>query len=301
MQHLRIFLIVCLAWLCGSATAQELNATIDINTQHIQGTNKNVFDNLKTTLTGFMNERHWTDLKYDVNERIKCSISIVVNKYNEDTGLMTCDAYIQGNRPVFNSTYTTTLFIIHDANFNFTYHEFDQLDFRIDQIDNDLTALLAYYAYLIIGFDLDTMAPSGGSDVLQMAYDVANNAQNLNSKGWKAFEDNSNRFGIINDCLEAGMKQFRELQYVYHREGLDQMAENPEKGREAITKAIELLGKAYQAKSRSALPRLFSEYKRNEIVGIYKGQETSAKKQAVFDILTKINASQSEYWKQLMK
>ena len=225
----------------------------------------------------------------------------MVNKYSEDNGLMTCEAYIQSSRPVYNSAYSTTALSIHDVNFNFEYHEFDQLEFRNDQIDNNLTALVAYYVYLIIGVDLDTMSPQGGTDILKQAFDVANNAQSLNAKGWKAFDDESNRFGIINDYLDASMQPFRQLQYDYHRKGLDAMAENSDEARQAITTSLDLLKQAHANKSMSALPRLFSEYKRDELVGIYQGKETSAKKQPVYDTMVAINASQSSYWRKILQ
>ena len=300
MRYLRLIVLSLLLFSMQSISAQELNATVDINTQKIQGTNKDVFDDLKSTLTHFINERQWTSLKLKNNERIKCAFSIIVNKYDEGNGSMTCEAYIQSSRPVFNSTYTTATLSIHDANFNFDFREHDQLEFRDDQIDNNLTALIAYYAYLIIGVDMDTMAPKGGTEFLQKAMDVVNNAQNMNTKGWKAMEDENNRYGIVNDYLNDGLQSFRQLQYDYHRKGLDQMTSNSDQARETITKSMSLLEKTYSTKSRSALPRLFSEYKRDELVGIYQGKETSAKKQKVYDILTKVNASQSNYWKKLL-
>lgn len=301
MRYFRLTFTLLLLLIAFSARSQELNATVDINTQHVQGTNKAVFDNLKTTLTQFVNDRHWTGLQYSPNERIKCAFSIVVNKYSEDNGEMTCEAYIQSSRPVYNSSYSTTTLSIHDANFNFQFHEFDQLDFRNDQVDNNLTALFAYYAYLIIGVDLDTMSPQGGTDVLKLALDVANNAQTLNTKGWKAFDDESNRFGIINDYLDGSMQPFRQLQYDYHRKGLDAMAANSDEARGSITKSLDLLKKAHANKSMSALPRLFSEYKRDELVGIYQGKETSAQKQPIYDMLIAINASQSSFWKKILQ
>lgn len=300
MRNLQLIIVTLLLLPLCRTSAQELNATVEVNTQKIQGTNKSIFDNLKSTLTQFINERQWTSQQFEDNERIKCTFSIIVNKYDEGSGSMTCEAYIQSSRPVYNATYTTPTVSIHDANFNFEFREYDQLEFRDDQVDNNLTALVAYYAYLIIGVDMDTMSPEGGTDILQKAMDVANNAQNINTKGWKAMEDESNRYGIINDYMNSGLQTFRQLQYDYHRKGLDQMVANSDQARETISKSMELLEKTYSTKSRSALPRLFTEYKRDELVGIYQGKDTSAKKQKVYDILVKVNASQSNYWKKLL-
>lgn len=302
MKKAFCYIFVCLLSLGARvAKAQELNMTIDINTSRIEGTNKAVFDDLKQTLTTFMNDRHWTNYQYNTNERIKCTLTIIINKYSDNNGLATCDAYISVLRPVFNSTYNTTIFSRRDKDFVFNYHEFDQLEFSDENVNNSLTALLAYYAYLIIGVDMDTMSPLGGSEVLDKALAVVNNAQNLGVKGWKAFDDNSNRFAAINDYLDEKFAPFRQLQYKYHREGLDNMAENPDLARNAITECISLLREAKDGKPLSSWPLWFTEYKRDELVGIYRGQEAPDKKQPIYDLLVKLNASQSAYWKLLLK
>ena len=280
---------------------QELQATISINTQKVEGTKTSVFDDLQQNITQFLNDRSWTDLQFKNQERIKCNISIIVSEFDESSGAFSAEAYIVSQRPVFNASYTTTTFSHHDTDFDFEYHEFDQLDFRDDQIDDPLTALLAYYAYLIIGIDLDTFSPLGGTDVLQKAMDVADNAQSLSTGGWSAFDDSKNRYGIISDYMNGSLESFRQMQYTYHRKGLDQMAGNPDQGRAAITEAMTLLKSAYTNKTLSALPRLFSEYKRDEIVGIYNGYETKTVKQPIYDTLVKINASQSTYWKKILE
>ncbi len=286
---------------CTGVKAQELNVSINLNTQQIEGTKTSVFESLKNVMTQFLNERNWTGQQYAPDERIRCTFSINVNKFSEESGKFSCEAYIQSSRPVFNSSYMTTTLSYRDKNFDFEFHEFDQLEFRDDQVDNALTALMAYYAYLIIGVDLDTMSPLGGTDVLQKALAVANNAQGINVKGWKAFDDVRNRFGIINDYLDGSMEPFRQLQYMYHRKGLDQMSANSDEARTAVTEALGLLKTARSNKSQSALPQLFSEYKRDELVGIYSGKETSAKKQELYDFLVKLNASQSTSWKKLLE
>lgn len=300
MRHFKIILLGFLFLATSHINGQELNATIDINTQKISGTNKNIFENLKKTLTEFVNEHSWTNQKYAQNEKIKCSFSIIVNKYTESTGHFECDAYIQSVRPVFNTSYSTTTLSMHDKKFDFDFHEFDQLNYNDEQIENNLTALFAYYCYLITGIDMDTMAPMGGTDILQKAMNVANNAQSLNTTGWKAFDDVSNRFGIINDYIAEAMLPLRQLQYIYHRKGLDQMSENVEAARDTISAALTLLQKAYTNKPLSTLPLLFTEYKREELVGIFKGQGTSQQKQPIYDILIKLNAAQSSYWKELL-
>jgi len=277
--------------------AQELQVKVNINHSQIQGTDASVFENLQQTMEQFLNERSWTDLQFQKNECIQASLNITVNKYNRDENRFECTALIQANRPVFNSAYTTTLYNNKDANFNFDFQQFDQLNFVEENIDNQLTALLAYYAMLIIGLDLDSFAPMGGTDVLQRCLVLVNNAQNLGFPGWKSFEDNRNRFAIINDYLDEAMKPFRQLQYDYYRKGLDEMANNAERGRTEISTALEDdLQKAHQDKPLSLLPQIWTDYKKDELANIYKGKGTQKEKQRIYDILMGLNASQNNSW-----
>ncbi len=283
------------------AAAQELEARVNINRQQVQGTNSSIFENLEKAITAFLNDRQWTELQYQRNERIRCTFNITVSKYVETENRFDCKLTVQSSRPVFNSSYTSTVFSTQDDNFAFTFQEFDNLEFRPDVIDNDLTALLAYYAYLIIGMDMDTMAPLGGTETLQMAQTVTNNAQSLttSAKGWKAFDDSKNRYGIINDYLDSGMEPFRQMMYKYFREGMDTMAENADRGRAAITEAVALLKQARENKPMSMLPQLFTEYKRDELVNIYQGKGTAKDKETVYETLSGINASQNSYWNKI--
>ena len=278
------------------AKAQELNAKITINRSQIQGTDASVFDELQKQLEQFVNERQWTNLHFQKNERIVCNFNITVTKYDASSNIFTCKALIQANRPVYNSAYTTTLYNNTDNNFNFEYTQFDQIVFTPDNIDNQLTALFAYYAYLIIGINLDSFAAMGGDEVLQQCMNVANSAQNLNYPGWKAFDDSRNRYAFINEYLDGGMRQFRQFQYDYYRTGLDERAGNAERGRANITMAMELLKNSHENKPLSLVPQIWTDYKRDEIANIYKGKGTPKEKETVYDILFGINASQNAAW-----
>lgn len=282
------------------AQAQELQAKITINHSQIQGTDASVFDNLKETLEQFVNDKQWTDYQFQKNERIVCNFNITVTKYDQSSNTFTCSALIQANRPVYNASYTTTLYNNKDNDFNFEFAQFDQLTYNEEQIDNQLTALFAYYAYLIIGLDLDSFSPMGGEEVLQRCMNLANNAQNLNFTGWKSFETDRNRFAIINDYLDGAMRPFRQLQYDYYRTGLDEMANNVERGRTNISTALETgLKKAHEDKPLSALPTIWTDYKKDELASIYKGKGTQKEKEAVYEILFGINASQSNTWEKI--
>jgi len=297
----RILFTLVLAVLSTAGTmAQELQAKININHQQVQGTDASVFENLQQTLEQFVNERQWTALQFQQNERIQCSFNITVTKYDASENKFTCTALIQANRPVYNASYTTTLYNNRDKNFDFEFTQFDQLNFNEEVIDNQLVALFAYYAYLIIGLDLDSFAPMGGTDVLQRCMYLVNNAQNLGFPGWKSFEDSRNRFAIINDYLDEAMKPFRQLQYDYYRTGLDEMAQNVERGRTNITAALEAgLKKAHDDKPLSLLPQIWTDYKKDELASIYKGKGTQKEKESVYDLLMSINASQNTTWEKL--
>ena len=287
---------------CNPSTisAQELQAKITINHAQISGTEKGVFDNLQQTLQQFVNNRQWTHLQFQKNERIICNFNITVTKYDRDQNLFTCKALIQANRPVFNSAYTSTLYNNVDDNFTFRFAEYDQLEFNEQQIDNQLTALFAYYAYLIIGIDLDSFAPKGGEDILQRCMNLTNNAQNLDYPGWKAFSDDRNRYAIISDYLDGALEPFRQLQYDYYRKGLDEMANNAERGRTEITAALETgLKKAKENRPLSLLPQIWTDFKKDELANIYRGKGTQKEKESIYELLFSINPSQNKYWDQV--
>lgn len=295
-----LLFFVLMSIFAGDVRAQELQARVTLNYSQIQGTDASVFEDLKQTLTQFINDRQWTNLQFQKNERIPCNFNITVTKYDNSSNLFTCKATIQANRPVYNSTYTSTIYNNTDNDFNFNYAQFDQLQFNEENVDNQLTALVAYYAYLIIGINLDTFAPMGGEEVLQQCMNLANNSQNLNFPGWKAFDNDRNRFAIINDYLDGSMKTFRQFQYDYYRTGLDEMANNAERGRTNITIAIENdLKKCHEDNPMSMLPQIWTDYKRDELANIYKGKGTQKEKESVYNILFSINASQNSAWEKI--
>ena len=298
----KILLTSWLLFCSGSLLAQELQATVNINHAQIQGTDNSIFDNLQTTLMQFLNDRKWTALQFQKNERISCSFNITVNKYDRKTNTFSCKAIVQANRPVFNSSYTTTLYNNIDNNFDFEFAEFSQLDFNEEHIDNQLTALCAYYAYLIIGMNLDSFSPMGGTDILKQCLNVANNAQGLNFTGWKRFDDDRNRYAFINGYMDEALKPFRMLQYDYYRTGLDEMANNVEKARVNITTALENdLQKAHENRPLSMLPQIWTDYKKDELANIYQGKGTQKEKESVYEILFRLNASLNEAWDKIKR
>ena len=290
------FVALCTA---PSVQAQELEARVVVNHSKIQGTNNSVFTTLQEAMTEFLNTRKWSNSQYTTRERIACSFNLIVNEYS-DEGRFGCSLMVQANRPVYNASYNTTVFNFNDNAVDFNYIEHDKLEFSDDVIDNNLTAVLAYYAYLIIGLDMDTFAPMGGTDVLQKAENVVNNAQMIGEDGWKAFDDSKNRHAIVNDYMNGAMQPYRQLLYDYHRKGLDEMAQNAERGRSNITTSLTLLEKVKQDKPMSVLPQLFTEIKKDELLGIYS-KGTTKEKEEVCRILTLVNPSFTEDWEKMKK
>lgn len=297
---LLMLMAVLLGGFVPEVTAQELNVKININSQQVEGTDKSVFQSLQENLEQWMNDRQWTELQFQKNERINCTFNITISKYNKADNFFECSALIQANRPVYNSAYTSTLYNNKDPDFNFNYQQFEQLNFVEENIDNQLTAMMAFYAYLIIGLDLDSFSPLGGTEVLQRCMNLVNNCQSLDYVGWKPFEKNTrNRYTLINDYLDEAMKPFRQLQYDYYRKGLDEMSNNAERGRTNISDALQLLKQAHEEKPLSLLPQIWTDYKRDELANIYKGKGTQKEKEAIYDLLFNINASQSEAWEKI--
>ena len=290
-----------IAFSASSSFAQELNCKVKVIHTQVQGTNTSVFETLETAITEFMNNRTWTELQFKEHERIDCTMNLTIKAWDQATESFKGELLFQLSRPVYNSAYNSTVFSMNDKTFNFTYKEFDPLEFNINTMDSNLTAMLAYYAYLFIGMDLDTFSPLGGTEVLHTVETIVNNAQTMSEEGWKAFDDSRNRHGIINDYMESSLEEFRQLQYKYHRLGLDEMSNNVDRGRAAIVESLEMLKNARSNKPLSDLPVIFTDYKRDEIVNIFKGHGTQKEKETVYNIVSNINASQNAQWKNIQK
>ncbi|MBP5380461.1 MAG: DUF4835 family protein [Bacteroidaceae bacterium] len=298
---MRIYLFFLSLLFSTAISAQELNAKVVVNTAQLSNTKTEVFESLREKIEAFLNDHQWTSLQYKEIERIDCNFNITVNSWNEAESLIKSTLLMTSSRPVFNSSYNTTLYSVKDGDFQFKFQTTDQLEWNPEYVDNNLTAMLAYYAYMIIGYDMDSMSPLGGTTYLQTAENIVNNAQSLGFPGWTSFSDSKNRFGLLNDYLDGSMEDYRMMVYKYHREGLDMMAENASTGRANITEALELLNASQDARTMSQLPVLFTEYKRDELVNIYSGKGTNKEKETAYNILYRINTSLSDQWDKLKK
>ena len=285
--------------LTASAEGEELNANVTLNASKVQGTNTEVFTQLEEALKAFINDRKWTPNVYEEVERINCNFTFIVNSYAND-GSFDCSLMVQASRPVFGASYTSTLFLYEDKSIKFKYLPFDRLDFIEDNLDNNLTAVVAFYVYMIIGLDLDSMGELGGSEFLNKALTIANNAQNLGDAGWRAGSSSNNRYSIIDDYMNGAMEPVRKLMYRYHRLGLDTMFRNADGGRKAITESIALLKKAYEDRPMAYFTKLFTEYKVDEIVNVYS-KCTPEEKKSVVETLSEINPSLSSEWDKITK
>lgn len=277
-----------------TSEAQELNCNVSINSSQVQGTNTQVFKTLENALKEFINETEWTTAKYAFNERINCNFSIVVTEYSDD-GTFKTELTVQSTRPAYNTNYNSAILNFKDNNFDFSYIEFDPIEFRPELIDNNLTAVIAYYCYLIIGLDMDTMSPMGGTDVLQKCVDIVNAAQSLGETGWKAFEDSRNRYAIIFDYIDEGLKPLRQFMYDYHRLGLDEMAQNAERGRAAIASSLELLRTAKSNRTMSSVPDIIVATKKEELLNVFsKGPQKE--RETVYNCLMEISPADVNDW-----
>ena len=302
VSHLSKLLLVCLfLFLPFSAKAEgeELNATVVLNSSKVQGTNSEVFTQLEDALKEFINNRKWTQNTYEPEERIDCNFTFIVNSYAND-GSFDCSLMVQATRPVFGSSYTSVLFKYEDKSIKFKYQPFDRLEFIEENLDNNLTAVIAFYVYAIIGMDLDSMGELGGSEFLNKAYTIAGNAQNLGDAGWRAGSGNNNRYSIIDDYMNGAMEPVRKMMYRYHRLGLDTMFKNADGGRKEITEGVRLLKKAYEDRPLAYFTKLFTEYKVDELVNVYS-KCTPEERKDVVEILSNINPSLSTEWEKITK
>lgn len=281
------------------ANSQELNARITVNSDKIQGTNKSVFTTLQTSLTEFVNNRKWTDATFAVNERIDCSMTIIVNEQNDNT--FSAEIQVQSRRPVYNSSYTTTLFNFRDTQFDFEYVEFEQLEFTGTSLTSNLTATIVYYIYIILGLDFDSFSPLGGKAYFEQAQQIVNMAQSQGTwNGWKAFDGNQNRHALITALTDNTSENFRNMWYTYHRIGLDEMAANPDRGRTTIIETLPLLEEVYKTRPTSVILQVYADTKLDELMSIYS-KATSQEKQSALKLLSNIFPTQTKRLEALKK
>ena len=269
----------------------ELNAKLSINSSKIQGTNKEVFNTLQRALNEFINNKKWTNAKFSPNERIDCAFTMIVNTLEDNR--FSCELQVQARRPVYNSSYTTTIFNFRDTQLDFQYTEMEPLEYSETTLQSNLTATIVFYIYVILGIDFDGFSPKGGSVFFQQAQQILTLAQSEPSwNGWKAFENDRNRHALITALTENQSEGYRQFWYDYHRKGLDEMAANADRGRTNILEALPALTALKSARPNSILLQVFSDTKLDELVAIYS-KATTQEKQTGYKTLSNLYPGQT--------
>lgn len=299
----RYTLLYILLLFASVASAQELKCNLVMNHSQVQGTNDEVFQSLETDLKQFINDTKWTDMTFREEEKIECNFSLVVNSYNSE-GLMSCVLQVTASRPVYGTSYTTTLLNVRDESVNFHYQQFDRLELNTSSYDNNLTAIIAYYAYLIIGYDLDSFSKRGGDAMFSQAEQIVNTCQSKSDEnevaGWKAFESGGtrNRYAMVNNLKDNRFEKLRDYYYEYHRLALDNMAKNVDNARAKIAEGFTMLRQLNRENPSAAIVLSFLDAKNDELINIFK-RGTSEEKDSAVDNLSAINPTMSDRYAEI--
>jgi hypothetical protein len=258
-------IVFVLGFFCASG--QELNCTVNVNSQQVQQSDRRIFETLQKAIYEFVNNTKWTNEQFQLTERIECSMFINITSRTSDEFKATIQ--VQSRRPIYKTSYNSTVINNNDVDFEFKYIEFQPLQFSESTMLSNLTSVLAFYSYMIIAIDYETFSPNGGEVYFQKAMAIVNNSQGAVEKGWKQFESTSNRYWFIENFLNPRFKLMRESYYKYHRLGLDVMTADMESGRLAITETLENIKKVRQDQQNALLLRLWFNAKSDELVNIY--------------------------------
>jgi hypothetical protein len=277
----------------GVTNAQQLNCSVQINSDKVATTNNQIFKNLKTSISDFVNKTDWTGDEYKSNEKIECSMVIIVNTY--ESNQFSATIQVQSTRPVFNSSYASPVFNYNDKDFTFRYVEFENLQFNPANFDSNLVSVLAYYSYMILGFDADTYSLMGGNKNYEVAQQIVSVAQQSGFKGWGQSDGNQNRYFLVNDILSGTYDAYREALYQYHREGLDNMSTDTKASKNKVIESIATLSKIYSVRPNAFLTRVFFDAKVDELVSILSGGPKVPMTEAI-DNLNKLSPLNTSKW-----
>ena len=289
----KILLVAAAALCCLGAVAQELNCTFEVDSKKVKNANKDIFNTLQEAVNEYLNTTVWTDAQFAPNEKIQCKMFLSVAEYDESTGKMKGDLQIQSTRPVYNSAYTTSLINFKDTRIEFTYDNNEQLVYNEQEMQNNLTAILNFYALLVIAIDFDSFALNGGDPYYEKLGNIVRMAQSTGESGWKAFEDSKNRSAVLSAYTDKQTSAIREVIYNYHRLGLDQMATSVDKGRATVTQQLETLKAIYDVAPMSVCLSMFKDAKMDELVNIYS-KANSSEKEKVYELLYPLYPTDTE-------
>ena len=298
MNWLKLLVIFSLFTLV--VNAQELNCRISVVSPQVQGTNKNVFESMQKDLYEFINNRKWTDNVFAMDERIECNILINISEQisgDEFKGTL----QIQCNRPVFNTNYNSVLLNYKDNDIHFRYVEFQPMEFSENTHLSNLTSIIAFYIYVIIGLDYDTFSSQGGTVYFQKAEKIVQNAQSAVESGWKAFESQRNRYWLIENILNSKYSPVRDFYYTYHREGMDILAEKQADARAVIAESLKLLQKVFREKPSPFMNylQIVFDAKSDEFANIFTESFPDEKAQVV-NILKEIDPANAAKYQRIM-
>jgi len=299
VQMRKIFLFVLISLVFRIAPAQELNCMISVVSQQIQGSNREIYDNMQKAMTEFVNNQNWTDHIFKDEERIQCQLMFNITQRVSDNEFE-ATLQIQSSRPVFGTSQTTTMFNYRDNDIHFKYDDFEPLRFNETQYTSNLVSLLAYYVNIILGLDYDSFSPEGGTLFFQRAEAIKNNAQNAAETGWKAFEGTRNRYWLIENLLNDKYRAMRSCIYRYHRMGLDRLVERVDEARSEIADALIELRPAYRENPTAMIFQVFFTAKSDEIVNIFS-QSFPDEKNRVISALKEIDPANSGKWDGIAK
>lgn len=296
----KIYLLVLLfVFIQSQLFAQELRCNISISATKIQGANRTMFETMQSDLYEFMNNRKWTDEKYSMDERIECSFFINLDEQvssDEFKGSI----QVQARRPVFNSSFETILLNIKDNDFHAKYVEYQTLEFNETSNKDNLTNILAYYAYIILGMDHDSFSPEGGTEFFQKAQIIVNNSQNAREKGWKSYESERNRYWLVENLLNKAYSAYRNCTYQYHRQGLDIMSDKAPEGRIAIAESLKSIQKVFRSRPSLYILQVFFDAKSDELVNIFT-KSFPDEKNRVSVILNECDPSNGSKYEKILK
>lgn len=301
-MNLKTTLLVLFLAVSYQSFSQELNCQVQVNYSQIKGVSRQIFDNMQKDINQFMNTRKWTNYRFENNERIRCNISITLSSYAGNRYLGTLQ--VTSNRPVFETSYESPILNFKEKEklFDFEYFENQNMEFNETTHGSNLTAVLAYYAYIIIGMDFDTFRSEGGTEFFQKAQTIVNNAQGSQNKGWKAYEapKRDNRYFLIKDILNSRNSSARRAMYRYHRQGLDIMSTKFEAGRTEVAESLRYFQKVHRLDPNLFFLKIILDAKSRELIKIFAGS-TATEKTKVAKILKEIDPGRIKDYEQLTK
>lgn len=288
-----IIILICFIFVLGlnNVSGQELNCQVEVNADQVANANKQVFKTLEEAINEYMNTNKFSNAQFSINEKIDCRLFFTIKEYNDNT--MIGELQIQSSRPVYNSSYSTTLINFKDSKIEFTYQENEPLIYSENNMESNLTAILNFYAYLILAIDFDSFSLYGGDPYYEKAQNVVQMAQSSGENGWKAFEDTKNRPSVLSAYTEPNTSGIRKLLYEYHRLGLDEMALSPDKGRAKISSTLDYLNKIYDVAPMSVALSMFKDAKLDELVNLYT-KASQTERDNAYEILSSLYPTENE-------